>query len=212
MENHKCKDLQRNITMAKPSEVMALIVAHAAYYERTLSDEVVEMYVNDLCEFSLEQLKSAYATYRNDPKNFRNPIPAQIKAIINPKTDSRKAAADLAQRLCSFARKKDYTWAMHNSFRKEFLLELGEIAWNVVQKRGGWNAFCDEFWNSDNTAFSAQLRDVIEFEWESHSNGNLRPMHALPEPNKAMSRFDALENLIGTQEAAKKLLNKPYEN
>lgn len=187
-------------------KIITLIVGMASYYQASLSDEAVKMYAADFEGYSFEALSAAYKEYRNDPKNKFSPLPSQIKEIINPKVDNRGAAADLAQRIIAAANKHDNWWAKYDTFQSEFMAELGEVAWNVVQKRGGWWRFCDQYFDSDQTAFSAQLRDAIEFEWTSNQSGNLRPMHELPEPKYAPSRFEQVEQLVGKEEAISKFL------
>lgn len=159
------------------------------------------MYCADTADFPIQDVISALNAYRRNPANRVMPLPAQIIAILNPRTNERGASLDLANRLCTAVEKHGYTWSSYDSFQDEFLNHLGEVAWNVVQKRGGWKRFCEQYWNHDPGHFVAQLRDLIEFTWSSHRSGDINPMQKLPEPEfkQKLSLSEQAEDLVGTE-------------
>jgi hypothetical protein len=148
--------------MASEREIIPVIIAHASYYDAVLGDDVVRMYAADLKDFSIEEIKAAYQVYRNDPKNTRSPLPAQIKVIMKPSSSARGEAIELANKLSVAVEKHDNYWAKYPAFEKEFLETLGQTAWDIVQSRGGWVRFCEQYWSHDRGQFFAQLRDQIE--------------------------------------------------
>lgn len=144
---------------------LKLIIAFAAdYYGRVLKPEVLVMMANDLRDLDLCEIKKAFEVYRINSKNLRFPLPAEIREIILPQVNTKNAAETLASKIISAIKKHDVYWQMElkEKFDETILEAFGIPGSSVIQRRGGWSVFCNEFWASDADTFRAQLRDECE--------------------------------------------------
>lgn len=153
---------------ASLAELKVLIVSLANFYGYVLTDVQVELHAKVLEGTNIEDLKYAVAEIMADPNIKFYPLPAVILSKANPKSDPKMAATDLAKKIISALVKRGYTWTDtyhydgHASFQAAVTFELGEIAWGVIQRRGGWQRVHDEFYEGSESTFTAQLRDHIQ--------------------------------------------------
>lgn len=170
------------------NELKAFVVAMAAYYDKTLSDDVVKFYAADLEDLSIEEIKAAFKKYRTDPKNNFAPRPAHLRAIARPPVDDRSVASDLVQTITAKIRRHGYNWGGlchydgHKSLSDAIKAEIGELGHEVICRWGGWKKLHDDFWGSNYGTFEAQLREFIESTIRLSKAGALRKHHSLPEP------------------------------
>lgn len=118
------------------SEIQKLIVLNHAYYGNELDDDVVLMMANDLSKFELNQIKAAFDEYRNNAKNIRPPLPAQLKEIMTPKISSDDIATQIASKIIGCISIYGYTNP------QDARNEIGEEGWQVVDRLGGWTEIC----------------------------------------------------------------------
>jgi hypothetical protein len=59
------------------------ILGLAEYYDKTLSSNQIEMFVEDLGSINLEQLKFAIKKYRTDPKSVFFPLPSKLIGLVS---------------------------------------------------------------------------------------------------------------------------------
>lgn len=62
-------------------EITKIVLAFAEYYDKTLSETQIQMFVEDLMGLSPDQLKMAVKKYRMDPANVFFPLPAKLIEI-----------------------------------------------------------------------------------------------------------------------------------
>ena len=64
------------------AEIAQQIIGLAEYYDKTLSKNQIQMFVEDLENVDFEQLKFAIKKYRTDPKNVFFPLPAALLGLV----------------------------------------------------------------------------------------------------------------------------------
>lgn len=139
-----------------------VILATANYYRQQISEDVLEMYAEDLADLSPELCIAGYNQYRRNPANKTFPLPAQIRELVNPgefigaEVQAREIAARIIGAISKFG------W---NNGR-EAQVYIGPIGWSVVLSSGGWSKLCEDVgpgYDKINPAtLQAQLRDRIE--------------------------------------------------
>lgn len=141
--------------------IKACIALTFAYYHpgQALSDAVLGLYAEDLADISEEDVVLAYQAYRRNPKNTRFPLPAAIRAIVNPEEfiSPEQKAAEVAARISGAIVNYGYNNAREAA---EF---IGPMGWDVVQKQGGWSYLCENHGTTISpSAFQAQVRNQLE--------------------------------------------------
>ena len=180
------------------------LVAMAFFYGHNLQPDVLKMYVEDLSDLPLEAVLGSLKIMRRDPKITRCPLPAAIRSFINPpKMEARLEAADLSRKMIAAIRDFGCHWSsmtlcagnegywtrsgkLVDTFQEAVVGELGELAWEVIRRRGGWNHFHDEFFASEPTQFHAQLREGIEATIAIAKQGLLDHKPTLPFSNQKL--------------------------
>jgi hypothetical protein len=103
----------------------------SAYYRQTLPNEVLAMYAYDCRDFTIEELRRAFETYRNGKQAAFFPIPAVLKTIVRPPFDEDAEANEVVAKI--LACMKPFKSA------QDARETMGELAWSVVQGVGGWS-------------------------------------------------------------------------
>lgn len=135
--------------------VKETILLTATYYRVPISEPVLEMYVEDLSEYSPALVAEAYKTYRKNHKNKFFPLPAQIIDILNPTVSADAEARDAVEKIKTAIRDFGYTRLME---AKQF---MGPVAWEIVRSNGGWTSICESDF-IHNPAALAQARNRAE--------------------------------------------------
>lgn len=135
-------------------KLKALFVATSMYYGQQLQNEALALYVEDLSDLSFDSVSAALAEFRRDQRIIRVPLPAIIRAKINPEPidqdDDREAAGRI---LAAISR---CGWCNQEQARNY----IGELGWAVVQMQGGWEAVCGMVDEGNLPSFQAQWRDL----------------------------------------------------
>ncbi len=164
----------------KESNDLKIYFSHLSqYYQRPVSDIVLKMYADDLNDLPFDLVMRALESYRLDPKNRTLPIPAQIRAILNPNIEERSFSVLLARSLMKACATHQEAWTtgfwsekgnyfeddkgnLFWTWKEAIISECGEISYDVVRNRGGWERLCESYWEMDEGQFLAQLRDDIQ--------------------------------------------------
>jgi hypothetical protein len=166
------------MTAEELKQLKHTIVAHAAYYQKPITEQALELMVEDLKDLPLAELLDAFRVYRNNPRNRSTPLPADLRAIVHPKSnqleDDMDAARDVASRIIEAVAR----CGAYNAAGAERM--VGEIGWAVINRYGGWSSLCTELNNLP--MYFAQLRDLSLSLVRRHRNGEL---HTLPGFDKA---------------------------
>jgi hypothetical protein len=164
------------VTAQEIQQLKALIVATALYYGQTIPDNVLALYVEDLADLPFLGVAAAIRDVRRDPKTTRFPLPAVIRARLMPAPSDEGEAQEAVSRLIAAVSK--FGWVQPKAAR-EF---MGELAWTVVEREGGWSNVCSELNESNIGMLRAQWRDLAESLSARSRAGTLNTPPALPKP------------------------------
>lgn len=162
--------------MMTPEEIKELkkgIAITASFYGRDLLPEAIQMMADDLADLPFADVSRAYFTYRRDPKNRAMPLPAQIRAIVDPVPDAEAEGREAVELIKVAIRDFGYT---QGEAAKEF---MGPVAWAIVQGAGGWMSICQsDFIHNPGLIAQARKRaeDLINYgEVKLRANLNALP-------------------------------------
>lgn len=169
--------------MATTADVARSVGKLARLYRNELDADTIEFYAEVLLRrMTPEQACDAIAKWAEAEPRW--PSPGQIISLVHPKAEAKDEAAELAQRLRVAISRHGYTWESthrydgHASIDDAIRSELGDAALSLVQRCGGWSAFCREWGGEDgDTSARAQLRGLCE---ASLKNTAASPALALP--------------------------------
>ncbi len=140
------------------TKVAAKIAMVNTIYGITQSNEAVMYQANLLREFDLQKVIQAFDKFMVSNKTNRPPTPAHIIELINP-IESLAAKADIIiSRIETAIRRFGYT---EPEEAKEY---IGELGWQIVQFRGGWNYLCQHLGTNllPGGTFHAQARETVK--------------------------------------------------
>ena len=163
-----------------------VILLTANYYGRTLNEQVLGMYADDLAGYDEGRVIEAYKTFRRNPKNKTFPLPAQIIEILEPQISVDTQAHEIVSRIVQSISKFGYVGHRH---AQPF---IGEVGWAVVRRLGGWEYLCREHGDSINPGqFYAQTRELIKSQLEIQNTPNVDMSRLLNGPEKVTSQLPA---------------------
>lgn len=162
------------------TELKSVIAITAAYYGRDLLPKVIQMRAADLCDLPFERLRWAYETYRRNVKHKSDPLPAQIRELIEPSIESDEAVAtEAVARVITSVSKFGYN---RGGDARQF---IGELGWRIVEFQGGWGHLCRSLGDSiEITTAQAQWKKLALSTLERARNGTLEKPPQIPKSNK----------------------------
>lgn len=167
---------------------------------RDLGPEAFELYDRLIAEPYGDNRASGALLEWIKTKGRGFPTPAEIITILEPTTiDEKQQADDLAAKLMGAIARKGYVWASctnyapRANFEDDFKHHLGELAWAVVTRVGGWKSFCEQFDQGVNHNARPQLRDLVCSVIAHAKAGRLDEKPALPGPQQ--NRLDAPKSI-----------------
>lgn len=173
-------------------ELKEIIILTASYYNRTLSEPVLNMYAEDLEDLDPRAVVQAYKAWRQNPKNTQFPLPAQIRGLINPEIDEDVIAKTAASRIIEAVAR--FGWCNSQDARAH----IGELGWSVVSRFGGWSYVCENMGRELNiTTFQAQARDLAKAQAQLAKAGRLNEAPALPQPSGSQKQLTEVTKMIG---------------
>src|SRR6185312_1507509 len=125
----------RGMTMSREMRIR-MIEALAMIYNKDLSKDLIQIYLNALGDLSIEQLREGINRWVNHPTKAFFPTPGQIKATlqVTDEQEARDATARIGEALMKYG--DPYGHLTHNQQRAKAL--IGELGWLVVERLGGW--------------------------------------------------------------------------
>lgn len=131
-------------------EIKKLLIGLAEYYDYDMSAQKLGMFAEDLEDIDPGILAEAIKAIRKDPTVRFFPRPAQIRERIfgNPEDQAEEAAGKIHQAIVKFG------WARPEEARGF----MGEIAWHVVGRCGGWQKLCEATYDDQIPILKAQWR------------------------------------------------------
>lgn len=129
-----------------------------AYFGEVLTSPRLEMYADDCMDLAVHDVEVALDTFRSTPPpeghKPRAPMPVDVRSLINvrlaPDAHANAIAASIFAAIGLYGRP-------HQSKAEQY---LGELAWQVVERMGGWTVLCETAEPKRRDAFHAQVRDV----------------------------------------------------
>jgi len=143
------------MNISERNEIALILTNLAEYFGRNISRAVVMMMVDDLEVYPMEQIQAAIKKYRQNPKNRAFPLPAQLIDTMSPELNSKNEAVESAAQVIQAVSK--FGWS-NPEMAKEY---LGQLAWRIVERFGGWRYVCENLGVSISVGtFQAQARDL----------------------------------------------------
>lgn len=175
------------MNQAEKARLAQIFALYAAYYRVKLEDAVIQMYVEDLCDLSFIEVEEALRVYRKNAKNRVMPLPAMLRDMVEPQLDDDTLARDAASRIVAAVSK--FGWCNGGEARGY----VGELAWSVVNRNGGWSYICENLGRGlDVGTFQAQARELAKTQIQLSRAGSLDLPPALPGP--VVTRIDKKPN------------------
>jgi hypothetical protein len=167
-------------------EIKKALVMLAAYYEKVLSPEQIEIYSNQLAEsLTAEETLQACKMYINEPANefFPRPLSKLIHLIKKP-VSNEDQATNLASKILQAVIDHGYRWNVGSwrnttldgvtDIRKTFqgsdqlylqwdhaaLSVFGPLGIIIIDRFGGWESFCELVRNSPDGVIRAQIKTL----------------------------------------------------
>lgn len=134
----------------------SLIVTTNLYYGKQMDDAVILMQVADLEDLLFMHVARAFQEYRRNPLNRSAPLPASIRAAIVPELSGDQLAIEASNKIIEAMGKFGYT---NPEKAREF---MGELAWEVVVRDGGWRDLCQRTNHNDLPVMRAQWRELAK--------------------------------------------------
>lgn len=130
-------------------------------YGKECPREILDLYRTILHDLSVEQLIEAVALWIEDPKHVFFPLPAQLKEMVQPRTDTVGDAALIADRLWTALCR--YSSDVEGEKKAKAFIN-SESGWGVVENQGGWSSFLrtNNISEADVTTLKAQWRTAIQ--------------------------------------------------
>lgn len=163
------------MTQEQKAELAMIYGMQAELNGRTLSQSAMIMLVNsleDLDFFAVKKVLSDWMRFEN-----RFPMPADIRAKIMPELSTKDNAIDAVNAAIACVSKFGYTNA------EAAKNKMGDLAWEAVQRFGGWKQLCETLSFDNEGIIRAQLRELTEVVFKKSQRGELNQSPKLPENN-----------------------------
>lgn len=132
------------------NDVKKILIGLAEFYGVTLSTNQLAMYSEDLMDIEPEKLMAAVKLTRKSEVFFPKPAVIRQKVFGNTNDVALEIANKIVESMSRFG------WN-NSQMAKEF---MGEIAWDIVVREGGWANLCERTKSSDLPTLKAQWRGL----------------------------------------------------
>jgi hypothetical protein len=139
---------------------------------KRLDREIMEMMLEAVADLPEELVLNALKTWAMTETTF--PMPANIRAKINPTMSEKDVAIDAVNTAIACVSRFGYTNPQLASER------MGELAWATVQRFGGWGHLCETLTNENEGMIRAQLRELAQVVFKKSQRGELDARPKLP--------------------------------
>lgn len=146
------------------SQIAKLLMGLATYYDVELSNQRLKLFVDVLEDLDPNQIGHAIRSIQRDPEIKFMPLPAVLreKVLGNAKDTAIEAVNKIPQAMKKFG-------YMRAKEAREF---LGEVAWYVVERNGGWQPLCEATKESEIPIKRAQWRELAQSYVKNQQLGN----------------------------------------
>lgn len=136
--------------------VQKLMVVLAEVYNRQISQAAIGVMADALMDLDGAAVVTALKKYISDPNSKGFPMPGQIRSMVSPEMSSDQLAVEAASKIVEAMAK--FGWTNADNARTF----MGEIAWDVVTREGGWTALCERTNNDDLPFLKSQWRELAK--------------------------------------------------
>lgn len=170
---------------AKLKALKLALANMARYYGQDVSVNQLQVWAAHLQDLEIELVAAAMSELMNDPKRFRAPLPAEIRARIEGPTSDEGLAVEAAGRVWAAISRRGYYWDHEPDFQAQMLEDLGSLGVELVRGWGGWRALVIESNDAEPGIMRAQLRERAKALCDQARKGRLRSAPMLPETSAA---------------------------
>jgi hypothetical protein len=181
------------VTQEEKQALKKLLLAMARYYGQEIEDDALLLHVEDLADLPFQRVVLAMKEVRRDPKTTRLPLPAVIRARIEPSRSDEGLAIEAASRITSAVSR--YGWTNESRARGY----VGELGWLVVELNGGWLSICETLTADNLGTFRAQFRQLALSQLQSSAPSDIGDF------SRVTSRSQSCDGLIPLWDGKKKL-------
>ena len=135
-------------------EIARIFGAHSEIFGKSFSEPALRLLVESLSDLHFGDVKHVLMNWVKTEKHF--PMPSDIREKLKTSVTSADLGRDIASRILLSVTLDGWT----NPDRAR--ARMGEIAWAVVQREGGWDTVCRTMSEECKTTAYAQLRDLSE--------------------------------------------------
>lgn len=153
---------------------MEIVSKLGEYYSKELTANQIEMFSEDLMLLTPDELIRAIKSYRQNPENKFFPLPGQLIGIIRPPITSNDDAQECANLIISAIGRYGHT---NQAQAQEY---MGELAWEVVKRVGGWLHLCEAVNAQNENTYRAQIRELSKTVQKKSLRGELHETPSLP--------------------------------
>lgn len=198
------------------------ILELAAYYEKSLTDQQVKIYSEQLAEaLTADEAMRAVKLYYNNPENefFPRPV-SKLIALIKKPIENKDQTQNVLNLIKKAVVKYQSSWvdgyfdryddnriavwvyygaggATFDSWRAAAASELGDLGVAVIERLGGWNQVCQRFNQEPEGVVTGQLTKNIEAIMNIAEVGELEQKPSLPAPNSSVLKLMNIKSLPG---------------
>lgn len=134
-------------------------------FDKDINFEMAKFVVKNLEDLDFEKSLAALNIFVKDPKNKFWPKVAEIRSIVSPQLSKNDQANAIASNIRQAISR--HGWSNLHAAKDE----LGAIAWEIVERCGGWKYICENHGVELNPlTFYAQSRDLAKSLLESEQN------------------------------------------
>lgn len=144
-------------------------------YGRQLDEGTILMMLEAISDLPCDLVLSAMKKWAASETKF--PMPADIRAKILPELSTKDNAIDAVNAAIACVSKFGYTNA------EAAKNKMGDLAWEAVQRFGGWKQLCETLSFENEGIIRAQLRELTEVVFKKSQRGELDQAPKLPENN-----------------------------
>lgn len=160
------------------AEIKRCLVKLAAYYEKELKEEQIQIYSEQLTQnLNESECGLACRLYINDPKNefFPRPV-SKLIALIKTPVSAEDVGQNLSSKLMEAERRYGIHWTegffqdgkmvyqgkamAFDSWRNAALSVFGQTGLQIVDRYGGWKEFCMNVYESPDGVVRAQIKNL----------------------------------------------------
>lgn len=198
------------------------ILELAAYYEKSLTDQQVKIYSEQLAEaLTADEAMRAVKLYYNNPENefFPRPV-SKLIALIKKPIENKDQTQNVLNLIKKAVNHHQSTWvqgyfdgyddnraAKHlfynnqnqafGSWQEAAESELGTLGVTVVERLGGWVRVCSRYNEEPEGVVTGQLIKNIEAIMNIAEVGALEQKPSLPAPNSSVLKLMNVKSLPG---------------